>query len=391
MNFIRKSLTLKYLLFLIASLLPFFVALFIYKDLNPTLKVVLFASLIGVFILSFTAFVIFILRPLNRITPQVKSLFRGRKYKRVPPLSPDSIGVLTHFFNETTRNLEKISVDLLEQKRIFSELDIARKLQQDVLPKDSKNIERLDIVAKTKSAAEMGGDSFDFIQRDQNTLLYIGDVTGHGLPAGLIMMMANALIHAYSSTDYSPSKILAMVNKTLCKRISSQRFMTLVMLRWDAFKKKMFYTGAGHERILVYRSATRTVDAIKSGGIALRMADDIEGIVKESELEFNVNDVILLYTDGITEARNSNGEMYGLERLKKSLQNHGYRHSTESIFDRISDDFSDFVGSSYMQDDDITMIVIKHLPEDAANREAVKLIVKPHDDSVISVNKKWEW
>ena len=101
--------------------------------------------------------------------------------------------------------------------------------------------------------------------------------------------------------------------------------------------------------------------------------------------------MILLYTDGITEARNEEGEMYDLKRLKDSLQRNGYRHSTENIFDKISDEFSDFVGPSYMQDDDITMIVMKHLPEDAMSKEAVKLIVKPHDDSAISIKKKWDW
>lgn len=391
MKFIRASLTLKFFLFLILVSGPLFAVVFVLKNINPNEKMVFFGLATTFLLLALFGFILFVVRPLNRITPQVKALLTGKKYKRMRPLSPDEIGVFTHFFNEVTRNLEKISGDLLEQKRIFSELDLARQIQQDVLPKDPKNIEGLDIIAKSKPAAEMGGDSFDFIQRDSNTLIYIGDVTGHGVPAGLVMMMVNTLIHAYAGTDKAPHEILARVNDVLCDRISSQRFMTLVMLRWDALLKKLYYTGAGHEHLLVYRAKTKEVDAIRSGGIALRMTKNVDAILREQELAIEPDDVILLYTDGITEARNAKGEMFTLERLKNALKQHGFRASTENIFDKISEEFSDFVGANHVQDDDITMIVIKHLPDSSEFKQAVKMIVNYTDNNNMSVAEKWTW
>ncbi|MCT4592641.1 MAG: PP2C family protein-serine/threonine phosphatase [Candidatus Gracilibacteria bacterium] len=391
MRLVKSSLTLKFLLFLIGVSTPMFFAIFLLKDLTLSSKIAFFVILITFFLASFIGFVLFVIKPISRVTPQVKALLTGKKYQRMAPLSPDEIGMFTHFFNEVTRNLEKISVDLKEQRRIFSEIDVARSIQQDVLPKDATNIEGLDIIAKSKSAAEMGGDSFDFIQRDdESTLIYIGDVTGHGVPAGLVMMMVNTLMHAYSSSDMLPQEILTVVNETLCKRISSQRFMTLVMLRWDAFRRKMYYTGAGHEHILVYRAETKEVETIKSGGIALRMTPNIKAIIKEKELPLTDGDVLLLYTDGITEARNSKGEMYGIERLITSLKKHGFKSSTEKIFDKISEEFSDFIGDNYIQDDDITMIVIKQLGESEEQKKAVKLTIKTHDDTG-SLASRWAW
>jgi serine phosphatase RsbU (regulator of sigma subunit) len=146
-----------------------------------------------------------------------------------------------------------------------SELDIASQIQNDVLPKKAPEIKGLDIVAKTRSAAEVGGDCFDFMQKNENFYIYIGDVTGHGVPAGLVMIMVDTLMHAWSQTAKNAEEILVQINHFLHQRMSSQRFMTLVLLRWNELEQKLYYTGAGHEHILVYRHKTKTIEAIRSG------------------------------------------------------------------------------------------------------------------------------
>ena len=391
MKFFRASITLKFFLFLCVSITPIVAMIFFLAKGKENIFYLAVTAL--AFLLIFIAFIFIVTRPLHRITSEVRSLMSGKKYKRIPPHSPDNIGIFTHFFNEVTKNLEKLSGDITTQKRIFSELDIARKIQQDVLPKKAENIKGLEIVAKSKAAAEMGGDSFDFIKRDENTMIYIGDVTGHGLPAGLVMMMVNTLIHAFSINQKQPSEILSLVNKVLYERISSQKFITLVMLRWDSLQKKMFFTGAGHEHILVYRSKTKNVEKVKSGGIALRMVPDIRSMIEEKQISLDENDVILLYTDGITEARNERGEMYGIESLVESLRRHGFRNTSDSIFTSISEDFSNFVGSNFIQDDDITMITVKYLPVKEAERETkpVKLTFNSHSSDNVAKKQKWSW
>ena len=200
--------------------------------------------------------------PIVRLAKQVNNLLTGKQYQRLPPTSVDEIGMLTHFFNEITRDLEKISYDLKERRRMSSELDIAAQIQKDVLPKKAPNSPGLDIVAKTRSAAEVGGDCFDFLSSNdgKQTYIYIGDVTGHGVPSGLVMMMVDTIINAMISMGLHSSRdVIVNTNTLLEPRISSRLFMTMVMLRWDAEQQKMYYTGAGHEHILHYKAKTEKV------------------------------------------------------------------------------------------------------------------------------------
>jgi serine phosphatase RsbU (regulator of sigma subunit) len=328
----------------------------------------------------------------DRVTKQISALLTGKNYRRVDPSTIDEVGIITHFFNEITRDLEKISYDVKERRRMSSELDIAASIQRDVLPKSAPEAKALDIVAKTRSAAEVGGDIFDFIDSpDGNQLfIYIGDVTGHGVPAGLIMMMVDTLVTAMIARGIDNGKDLVVnVNTLLTPRISARLFMTSVVLRWDRPTQKMFYAGAGHEHVLVYHTKTESVEAIRSGGIALGMIPDNSKITVEKDIPLEIGDVVVLYTDGITEAKNKTGEMYGLQKLTDSLRRHGYRPSGESIFDNLTKDFATFVGE-YVQIDDITMIVIKYLGKDAGMAK-VKLTIGTDLTKTERVSKTWNW
>lgn len=352
---------------------------------------VLFAA-VGVLLLIFFVFVWNIFIPLSRVVKQVTNLLTGKSFKRITPSTIDEVGVFTHFFNEITQDLEKISYDVKERRRMSSELDIASNIQRDVLPKEAPEAPGLDVVAKTRSAAEVGGDTFDFLtSADGNQVfIYIGDVTGHGVPSGLIMMMVDTIVTAmvYQGVA-SGQELIAHTNYLLHPRISSRLFMTSVMLRWDKPNQQMYYTGAGHEHILVYRKSKEKVESIPSGGIALGMIPDVSKIVQEKPISLEIGDSILLFSDGITEAKNQTGEMYGLEKLQKTFRRNGYKPSAEAIFDGLTKDFSDFVGE-YVQIDDITMIVIKYMGKDFASQK-VKLTVSKEEGQGATKSKKWNW
>jgi serine phosphatase RsbU (regulator of sigma subunit) len=390
MKFIRKSLFRKslllVLLFLVVNAGGFYLADHVYQIEIIPLSILLINN--GIFlVLIFSFFIFQINRPLQKIYQEISALLSGKKYQRICPSSIDEIGVFTHFFNEITQNLEKISHDLQETKRISSELGVASKIQEDILPKKGTGILGLDVVAKTKSSSEVGGDSFDFIQSYDNTFIYIGDVTGHGVPAGLIMMMVNTLIHVFAQDRRTSNEVIVETNRFLAPRIRQEMFMTLVMLRWDELAQRLFFTGAGHEHILIYRASTRDVHAVRSGGIALGMITDIARIAEEKEIKLNLEDTIVLFTDGITEAKNPQGEMYGLERLIDSLKKYGYRNTSKEIFDKLTDDFANFVGN-YSQKDDITLIVIKNKGETKIKKTIELGISKEFTEDK---KQKWEW
>ncbi len=393
MKFLRDSLT-KKAIFLFSVLLTALVVVATVLFRKGVVQVSLWTfvgSLLAVLLFILIVFLLDVMSPLSRVAKEVRALLGGKNYQRVPPTTIDEIGMFTHFFNEITRDLEKISYDVRERRRMTSELDIAAQIQRDVLPKSAPESKGLDIVAKTRPAAEIGGDSFDFLKTadDKQTILYIGDVTGHGVPSGIIMMMVNTLVRSMLSMGMVSSRdIVVLTNTLLSPKISSRLFMTLVMLRWDSENQKMYYTGAGHEHILVYRQKTEKVEAIRSGGIALGMIPDNSLIAQEKEIPLEIGDSILLYSDGMTEAKNKTGEMYTLERMVQSFQKNGYFPSAESIFDHVTKDFQAFV-QEYVQIDDCSMIVIKYAgPESGAK---MKLSISNEEARTAKTSKIWDW
>jgi len=352
-----------------------------------------YALLINNFIILFLVYLFFIFeinKPITLINKEVLALLNGQDFNRIKPTSIDEIGIFTHFFNKITKNLENISYNLKKSESVLGEIDLASKIQKDVLPKKAKGILGLDIVAKTRSAEKMGGDSFDFIQSGDNTLIYIGDVTGHGIPSGIIMMVVNTLIHVFAQEESRSDNVIIKTNKFLAPRISQSLYMTAVLLRWDAKNQKLYYSGAGHEHILIYRAKTQDVYSIKSGGIALGMIPDVSPITKEKEIHLDPDDAICLYTDGITEASNKQNEMYGLKRLMKSFKNHAYRPQADTIFNKITTDFSDYVGE-YTQIDDITMIIIKYKGKNTPSKETIQLSINQDIQPDTKTQKKWNW
>lgn len=391
MKFIRDSLIKKAIFLftlLVAGLLVAGIVLFRKNITEVSLNLGL-VIIAGILFLILLLFLLDVMVPLNRVFKQVKNLLSGKQYQRLTPTTVDEVGVFTHFFNEITLDLEKISYDVKERRRMSSELDIAAKIQQDVLPKVAPDSPGLDIVAKTKSAAEVGGDSFDFLSSPdgKQTFIYIGDVTGHGVPAGLVMVMVDTIVTSMVSLGLKNSKeVIVNTNTLLTPRISTRLFMTMVMLRWDAELQKMYYTGAGHEHVLLYKAGTEKVESFRSGGIALGMIPDNSKIAIEQEIPLEVGDTIVLYTDGLTEAKNQAGEMYGVERMARSLEKNGYLPSSESIFEHLTKDFANFVGE-YVQVDDTTMIVIKFVGKEKSTKTKLTIAEK----ETTRESQIWNW
>ncbi|MBD3156903.1 SpoIIE family protein phosphatase [Candidatus Peregrinibacteria bacterium] len=323
------------------------------------------AALLLIFIILLHTYVN---RPLRILTKQMKLLLTGRSYKKITTGRIDEIGIIAQFFNEITQNLESISQKLKEGQRMSSELEIASSIQRSILPAQSPDVPHLEVVAKSRPAVEVGGDSFDFIQRDNATYFYVGDVTGHGAPAALVMMMVNTLLHTYSEMYSSIYDIVVNTNKILKPRIKAAMFMTMVMLKWDHTKETLSYVGAGHEHLLIYRSKTGKVESIAAGGVALGMVPDNSKLVKEKQLNLEDGDMVVIYSDGITEAKNDKGEMFGLENLVALVQKYATQYGPEGVTYHTALDFSQYVGDA-QQEDDITLMVLRYSKQGQAQEK----------------------
>ena len=360
--FFQKSIVRKVLFwFVLLSLFVLGGVYYLYYSSFECIPFYVFPVVLGV-ILFFLLILIVkeILYPFMLILKNMKALLMGKKYKKIYTNRLDEIGIMAHFFNEVTKGFEKVSTDIEEEKRMLTELEIASDLQKGILPVSNPSIAGLDVVAKTRSAVELGGDYFDFITRGDNTYIYIGDVTGHGVPAALVMIMVSTLIHTLVEFYDNAYDIIVNTNKQLKTKIKSTMFMTMLMLRWNSKEQKMSFVGCGHEYLLVYRSATNKCEKIPSGGIGLGMVADNSKIVKEKSIDINVGDVIVLYTDGVTEARNMSGEMYDVPRLVAAIERFAPEYGADGIVNHIALDYSKFV-EEHVQDDDVTLLVVKYV------------------------------
>lgn len=310
--------------------------------------------LICVLVVCYLEFV----RPLKIVLSEMQSLLTGGVYNKIYTNRVDEIGVIAYFFNKVTEGFGQVSFDVKDRQRMLNELNLAAQLQRDILPQQVPDIPGLQVVAKTKPATEIGGDIFNFITINEKTYIYIGDATGHGTTAGLVMTMVNALLTVFSDRCENAYEILVNVNKYLKKWLKKSVYMTLVMLCWDHKEQKMTYVGAGHEHIIVYHSATGECEAILSGGIALGMIPDNSKVIKEQVLNFEEGDYIVLYSDGITEAKGPDGRLYGLEALKTAVVEYAPEYSAEGVNHHIAKEVSAYM-ANIEQKDDMTLIVIK--------------------------------
>lgn len=272
--------------------------------------------------------------------------------------------------NETSRrqsevifNTEKKAI-LEENMRLGMELDVARQLQAMVLPNTQEltTCKGLEVAALMEAATEVGGDYYDVYPLDNGSSFFaIGDVTGHGLQSGVIMMMTQC---SYRSSvekgEKSLPKILNNINSVLFGniqgRMQDSRNLTLSLFKYE--DGKITLTGQ-HEDFLLKRkdsSSSETIDTMDLG-IYVGLTDNISAMVAEKEFEFNVGDIFLGYTDGVTEAENSKKEYYGHERLVQVFESLSHLSSQE-IVSGIYSDLKSFIGETEVFDD-ISLLVVK--------------------------------
>ncbi len=243
---------------------------------------------------------------------------------------------------------------------LWSEMEIAKRIQTALLPNKEK-ISGLDIAATMIPAKEVGGDYYDIIETlNGDKWIVIGDVSGHGVDSGLIMMMAqtSVLSMVNESAVLKPSAVLTAVNSVLRENISrlgSDYYMTMTAIHFNG--SQMTVAGK-HQDIIVHRSKLNRTEVIPTKGTWLGITDDLEGFLEDETVAIDNGDIVLLFTDGITEATNKDGEMFGQGRLEQAL-NQFADLPVGKLRDKIIEQVTAFQEE---QADDITLVVIKKAP-----------------------------
>ncbi|MEK1897709.1 MAG: SpoIIE family protein phosphatase [Rhizobium sp.] len=249
-----------------------------------------------------------------------------------------------------------------ENLRLGAELDVARHIQMMVLPRatELRAVEDLEIAAYMRPADEVGGDYYDVLQNGRSLKIGIGDVTGHGLESGVLMLMVQSVARALlEAGETDPSKFLAHLNRAIFKNIERTRtdkHLTLSFLDYDG--ERLTISGQ-HEDLIVIRQ-TGEVERIDTGdlGLPVGLESDISRFVDTREISFEKGDLIVLHTDGVTEAENPRGELFGIDRLCQSARRlHG--QTAEAVKDGIIEGLMAYIGTQKIHDD-ITLVVMRH-------------------------------
>ncbi len=327
---------------------------------------------------------------ISALAKAVKQM-EGKNYAvRVEVKSEDEVGVLAHSFNqmaqdiqgytenlelkvkERTGALESASKEILklnerlkqENLRLGAEVVVARQLQMMVLPRydELAEIPNLDIVGFMQPADEVGGDYYDVMKDPDRKFVKIGigDVTGHGLESGVVMLMVQTIAKTLlESGIYDPILFFKILNRVICDnngRIRTEKNLTLLFA--DFYKNKVIITGQHEEVILVRKGGCiERIDTMNLG-FPIGLLDSIEHFTCTKEVVFEPGDVMIFYTDGIPEAENEIGEQYGIDRFCASIAAH-CRKDVNGIRDGVVRDVFTFIGKQDVLDD-ITLLIVKN-------------------------------
>ncbi|MDB5220153.1 MAG: uncharacterized protein JWO86_8080 [Myxococcaceae bacterium] len=295
----------------------------------------------------------YVIGPLRRLSEAASSLALGVGSARVEVLANDEIGDLTRAFNVMGAAV------VAREDQLKSEMDLAQRIQTAILPR-SLDVPGLEVSAAMVPATEVGGDYYDVLPVENGCWIGIGDVAGHGLDAGLIMLMMQSVVAGLVQRDptAAPGELLCVLNAVLFdnvrNRLMRDDHATLTLLRYDRSGRVVF--AGAHEDILVHRAESGSCEVIGTPGTWVGARRDIRRGTCDSDLQLRPGDVMLLYTDGVTELRNEAGEEFGIDRLTNMLD---LLHAEPT--DRIKAELLETLRAwSSTLDDDVTLLVARY-------------------------------
>ena len=285
-----------------------------------------------------------VLQRIDRLVDLSFQITQGDLQKRSDLTGSDELGVLGRSFNEMVSQLSKaLNQATATQSRIESELSVAKDIQMSMVPltfPPYPGHKEFDIYAKLIPAREVGGDFYDFYFVDKNELCFVmGDVSGKGVPAALMMAVCRTLLKARAQDDASPASIITHINDEIAKENPNCMFITVFIGRLNISTGELTYTNAGHTPTL-RRKASGKVEILSDiHGPVVGIQGDFA--YEESHIQLEEGESLLLYTDGVTEAHNLKDEMYSEEKLIEFMKTHPLS-SSESFMEDLYEDVKKF-------------------------------------------------
>jgi serine phosphatase RsbU (regulator of sigma subunit) len=240
------------------------------------------------------------------------------------------------------------------RERVEQELHVARRIQQASLPEAVPELAGWEIYPSYRPAREVGGDFYDLLELEDGRLgLVVGDATGKGVPAALVMSTTCGMLRAVTqASDYSPGEVLQRVNEALCTRIPASMFVTCFYGVLDPETGSFAYANAGHDLPYVRRGGY--AEELRARGMPLGLMPGMS--YEEKEIMLGAGEAALFYSDGLVEAHNPEGEMFGFPRLQALVAEHA---EGEPLVDFLMEELRSFTGEWWEQEDDITLVTLQ--------------------------------
>jgi phosphoserine phosphatase RsbU/P len=351
---------------------------------------------LGILIFSLALVLAAVFAISRRITAGISDLavaakrIEGKDYSvRVNIPTKDEVGELGHAFNKMTEEIESHTTTLerrveertqklaaanreihglneklkTENVRMGAELDVARRMQMMVLPKpeELRSVPRLDIAGFMEPANEVGGDYYDVLQLGSRVKIGIGDVTGHGLESGVLMLMVQSVARTLlESGESDPKRFLTVLNNVICKNVARTESGNNLTLSFVDYSDNTLTLTGQHEEVIIIRKdgEVERIDTIDLG-FPVGLEAEISHFVHSRAIRFESGDLMILYTDGVTEAEDPGGSLFGIDRLCESART--YRDGTAAdVKQGIVRDVMQHIDTQRIHDD-ITLLVLKHL------------------------------
>lgn len=306
----------------------------------------------------------------NEIQAVIALRFQNEKLAVIgvgPRANDETYSESDYNFLSSLGNLALLSIqktflleERIEKERLEEELNIAKTIQEGLLPAPIPEVKGLSIAARNISSLQVGGDYFDVIPTPQgNTLFAIADVTGKGMPAALLMANLQAMLHTLTPLDISLSSATDRINEIIYENTPADKFITFFWGSYNPELRRLRYVNAGHNPPLLFRKGQEKPEELTEGGMILGAMSSIMPY-EQTDINIEVGDLLVFYTDGVTEAMSADEEEYGEERLLTCLQKHR-KEEPNAILKAVVDDILAF--SDGIQHDDITLIVLKATEE----------------------------
>jgi sigma-B regulation protein RsbU (phosphoserine phosphatase) len=298
-------------------------------------------------------------RPIDALVAVTRRISTGDLAARVEPAGARELQVLGAAMNRMAEELAQSRDRLAEKERLHKELEIATRIQTSILPK-APHLAGLEIAAKMMPAEDVGGDYYDVLPAGAGGWLGIGDVAGHGLTAGLVMMMIQGIVSSLirERPDASPSDLLCALNRVLYEnihdRLAQDEHVTLTLMRYEA-NGKLWFAGA-HEEMVVCRAAGGPCERIATPGTWVGAIPDISANTSDSTMALLRGDLLVLYTDGLIQAMDGDGDQFGMDRLCRAVE----EQRSAPVDDICAHVLAAVQRFQKQQDDDVTLMVIRY-------------------------------